>query len=391
MRGVEATLIGEPTDMAVIAPDDRPGVQRHALAVHRSRKRIAPFRLHIPDERAEALSLLRERSRACVLAGGIDVINRMKSGDEPEDVVYIGRIDALRRIMQSQDGLHIGATCTHHELATSPIAARAAPALPSVWGSLANPRIRFKGTVGGNLMANEPDYEGPSILAAHGADLRFLTPAGVRMCRASSTSVLGGKTRRGKTRRGCSKPFSCRAIGDPSRLRPLSQRRRRRCACALLEGDVVVGARAAVTWAFPQPCCADLPIESADTARHAAGSRRHAGAGMGGGAAGTHDRPPCLRRLSPSHHRGSLASGARARRARHCGVIGPEPLAITFSLNGRDAHDQDRAIDGAGRCPARRPRPDRNEGRMRPGRMWCMHGPHRRPPDGVLHRVRLHG
>ena len=217
MRGVEATLIGEPADMVVIAPDDRPGVQRHALAVHRSRKRIAPFRLHIPTSAPEALSLLRERPRAWVLAGGIDVVNRMKSGDEPEDVVYIGRIDALRRITQSQDDLHIGATCTHHELATSPIAARAAPALPSVWGSLASPRIRFKGTVGGNLMANEPAYEGPSILSAMGADLRFLTPAGVRMV----SCVEYFRARRQDptwqdptwpTRRGCSKRLSCRAI-----------------------------------------------------------------------------------------------------------------------------------------------------------------------------------
>ena len=262
MRGVEATLIGEPTDMAVIAPDDRPGVQRHALAVHRSRKRIAPFRLHIPTSAPEALSLLRERSRACVLAGGIDVINRMKSGDEPEDVVYIGRIDALRRIMQSQDGLHIGATCTHHELATSPIAARAAPALPSVWGSLASPRIRFKGTVGGNLMANEPAYEGPSILSAMGADLRFLTPAGVRM-----VSCVEYFRARRQDRTWQDPTWLLEAVVVPcNRAIRLDYDRSFKGVAGVvlalaIEGDVVVGARAAATWAFPQPCCADLPIE----------------------------------------------------------------------------------------------------------------------------------
>jgi carbon-monoxide dehydrogenase medium subunit len=255
MRGAEASIFGKLADRAgvVIAPDDR----RHALAVHRSRKRIAPFRLHIPTSAAEALTLLRECPRACVLAGGIDVINRMKAGDEPEDVVYIGKIDALRRIEHSQDVLHIGATCTHHELATSPIAARAASALPSVWGSLASPRIRFKGTVGGNLMANEPAYEGPSILCAMGANLRFLTPAGIQMI--SCVDYVRAQ-RRDPTWLLEAAVVPCNRAIHLDYDRSLKGVAGVVLALAI-EGDLVVGARAAASWAYREPYCADLPIE----------------------------------------------------------------------------------------------------------------------------------
>jgi hypothetical protein len=139
---LQATRLDAQTKVRVTPAHVANAPEFGELAVHRSRKRIAPFRLHVPHSVAEAVAMLCEYRPACIVAGGLDVINRMKAGDEHKDVVYIGNIDALRHIGMSQDLLHVGAACTHHELAASKIAARALPGLPPIWGVLANPRIR---------------------------------------------------------------------------------------------------------------------------------------------------------------------------------------------------------------------------------------------------------
>jgi carbon-monoxide dehydrogenase medium subunit len=231
----------------------------HPLAVHRSRKRIAPFRLHVPTNAAAALALLRKHPGACVVAGGIDVINRMKAGEAADDVVYIGRIGFLRRIEASPHALEIGACCTHHELAVSPVVSRAIPALASVWGSIANPRIRHKGTVGGNLMANQPDYEGPAILAALDARLRFITQAEVRD--VACTEYFAARQR--------DPMWLLQAVLVPCERRiHLDYDRSLKGVAGVvlalfLDGDMVVSARAAVSWAYREVRSADLPIGSA--------------------------------------------------------------------------------------------------------------------------------
>ena len=52
-----------------------------SLAVHRSRKLIPEFRLHRPRSAMEAVALKASAGTGAVfMAGGIDVVNRMKFG-----------------------------------------------------------------------------------------------------------------------------------------------------------------------------------------------------------------------------------------------------------------------------------------------------------------------
>ena len=56
------------------------------LAVHRSRKLIPEFRLHRPRSAAEAVAMKAAAGPGAVyMAGGIDVVNRMKSGLQVTD------------------------------------------------------------------------------------------------------------------------------------------------------------------------------------------------------------------------------------------------------------------------------------------------------------------
>jgi carbon-monoxide dehydrogenase medium subunit len=130
------------------------------LAVHRSRKLIPEFRLHRPLSAAEAVAMKAAAGPGAVyMAGGIDVVNRMKSGLPVTDVIHLGRVAGLDAIQETEDGLRLGALVTHDRPATSPLVRARLPALAQTWPDVANIRIRCKGTIGGNIMAGEPAYE----------------------------------------------------------------------------------------------------------------------------------------------------------------------------------------------------------------------------------------
>lgn len=161
------------------------GPQSGAGWVSRSHRAIAPFRLHRPAAVGDAVRLLAENQGARALAGGIDLIAALRDGmlaPPPADIVWLGGIAALRRIDCTDDVLRIGATATHHDIETSDIIARLRPDITAAWRTVGNIRVRMAGTVGGNLLAGNPAYEAPVILAALGARLSFATPAGPVEC-----------------------------------------------------------------------------------------------------------------------------------------------------------------------------------------------------------------
>lgn len=256
------------------APEIRTAITEHALAVHRSRKRIAPFRLQRPDDTASVVQMLHDLPRACVIAGGIDVVNRMKCGEPFDHLISVDRIDTLRQIDVHETTLRVGAACTHDQIATSGVVRHAAPALARAWASIANPRIRFKGTVGGNVMARHPDYEGEAILSAIGATLRFATRDGPQLVPPANPSAAHS----GWLLEGIAVPVE-------RDLRVVYDRSFKGVAGVVLglalDGRSVLRARAATSWAHPSVYCAELPLagmpladvihDAADIARDWAG------------------------------------------------------------------------------------------------------------------------
>ena len=131
-----------------------------SLAVHRSRKLIREFRLHRPRSAMEAVALKAAAGAGAVfMAGGIDVVNRMKFGASVTEVIHLGRLACLDRIEEREGELHLGALVTHDRLATAPQVAARVPSLAQTWPDVANIRIRCKGTIGGNIMAGDPSYD----------------------------------------------------------------------------------------------------------------------------------------------------------------------------------------------------------------------------------------
>lgn len=98
-----------------------------------------------------ALSQLKDG--AVVKAGGLDLLDRMKNGTaQPEKLVNIRNVSALRGIEETDKGLKIGALATLTELSEHPAIRKQYQILSDACGSAATPHIRNMATVGGNLL-----------------------------------------------------------------------------------------------------------------------------------------------------------------------------------------------------------------------------------------------
>jgi xanthine dehydrogenase YagS FAD-binding subunit len=107
---------------------------------------------------AQGISLLtRYQEKASVLAGGSDLLTRMKDRLQgpklqlPQHLLDITGIKELKYIREQKSGLKIGATTLLTDIASSPWVAEKYPLLSQAASQVAVPQIRNVGTLGGNL------------------------------------------------------------------------------------------------------------------------------------------------------------------------------------------------------------------------------------------------
>jgi len=130
-----------------------------------------------PASVADALGLLAADDGARALAGGQTLINVMKArAASPDMLVDLNGLDELKGIELAGDGtLTIGAMTTYTELIES-AEAKARPILGEVAATIADVQVRNRGTVGGNVCANDPTNHLPPLMTAIGA--RFTIAGG---------------------------------------------------------------------------------------------------------------------------------------------------------------------------------------------------------------------
>jgi xanthine dehydrogenase YagS FAD-binding subunit len=101
--------------------------------------------------------LTRYQGKASILAGGSDLLTRVKDRLEgpklqlPQHLLDITGIKELRYIRDQKNGLKIGATTILTDIASSPLVADKYPLLSRAASQVAVPQIRNVGTLGGNL------------------------------------------------------------------------------------------------------------------------------------------------------------------------------------------------------------------------------------------------
>lgn len=131
---------------------------------------------------AEAVAALAQPGAAAV-AGGTDLCAGFNAGLTPSLLVDLSRLEVLRGIEITTEDIRIGALVTHAQGSRDQGLRAALPGFAAAWGMLANPRIRHRATIGGNIMARHTRYEMSLLLTALGARLIFAegeqTPAQV--------------------------------------------------------------------------------------------------------------------------------------------------------------------------------------------------------------------
>ena len=139
--------------------------------IYGSHSAIAPFRLLRPARIEDAVAAAADGA-AC-LAGGVDLVPALRAGRRVERIVHLGGIAALKSIERRGDTLRVGAGVTYARLAVDTAIAAALPDLATVWRGVANVRVRHAATIGGNVMAGNPQYDMLPALQALDAKLVF--------------------------------------------------------------------------------------------------------------------------------------------------------------------------------------------------------------------------
>lgn len=154
-------------------------------------------RYHKPKKMGEALALLSSEGRSAFpLAGGTDVVVKMRAGHvRPTALVDLGLL-GLGGIRPAQDAVVVGATCTMAELQRHPTVRQELPTLAHAAAQLGANQIQHMATLGGNLCNASPAADGVCALVALDARVMLRSPNGVR-----SVPVLEFLTGPGQTLR----------------------------------------------------------------------------------------------------------------------------------------------------------------------------------------------
>lgn len=142
----------------------------------------ASFDYHAPKTLDEAIALLgRLGDTAKILAGGQSLIPAMRFRlAAPDTLVDISRIRDLAYVEERGDHLAIGAMTREHALEASPVVAASYPLLLDTAKVIADPLVRNKATVGGNLAHADPANDHPATMLAYGAQVIARGASGTR-------------------------------------------------------------------------------------------------------------------------------------------------------------------------------------------------------------------
>jgi carbon-monoxide dehydrogenase medium subunit len=142
---------------------------------------VNDFEYLMPASLEEAMGLLKiYGSKAALIAGGTDVMVKIrKTRNAPDVLISLRRLSDLRYI-QKNGGYHIGALTTHRMLEQSPLVQSELSALHDAASRVGSVQIRNVGTLGGNICNAAPSADTAGPLLALDATAVLEGPQGRR-------------------------------------------------------------------------------------------------------------------------------------------------------------------------------------------------------------------
>ena len=140
------------------------------------------FEYHRPGDLASAIGILSAHGdEARVIAGGHSLIPMMKLRmASVGHLVDLQAVAELRGITVAEGQVTIGAMVTQAELIHHEGLARAVPILREAALQIADPQVRYMGTVGGNVANGDPGNDMPGLMQCLDARFTLVGPGGSR-------------------------------------------------------------------------------------------------------------------------------------------------------------------------------------------------------------------
>ena len=140
------------------------------------------FEYHAPSSIDDAIQLLSEHADdAKIIAGGHSLLPMMKLRfAEPAHLIDINGISELKGMQEESGVIRIGAMTTENEIIDSALLREKCPLLPDVTRLIADPQVRNRGTIGGDIAHGDPGNDHPAVMLALDASFVLKGPNGER-------------------------------------------------------------------------------------------------------------------------------------------------------------------------------------------------------------------
>ena len=147
----------------------------------------ATFDYEVAKSVDHAIALLGERAEdAKLLAGGHSLLPAMKLRlTRPSVLVDIGRLAELSYVRDGGEHVAIGALTRHRDVHHDPLLQVHCPVVSFAAGTIGDPQVRHRGTIGGTLAYGDPASDLPAVMLALDAELVVRGQGGERTVPAS--------------------------------------------------------------------------------------------------------------------------------------------------------------------------------------------------------------
>jgi len=176
------------------------------------------MRYESPATTKEAVALLaKAKGEAHVLAGGTDLLVRMKTGlAEPNLVVDIKRIPDMTSITKTKKGFRIGAAVSGAQLGAHKALAKAWPGVVEATNLIGSDQIQGRCTMVGNLCNASPAADSVPAMIAAGAKAVVVSKGGRRTVPVEKIVTGPGTTslRKGEVIEAITLPDAGKRTGD---------------------------------------------------------------------------------------------------------------------------------------------------------------------------------
>ena len=151
----------------------------------------ASFEYHAPGSLADAIALLKQHGdEAKVLSGGHSLVPLMKLRfAAPAHIVDINGIPGLDYVKEEGGVLKIGALAREADLETSDVVAAKFPLILDAAKLIADPQVRNRATIAGNLAHGDPANDHPAVMLALNAEVAIEGSGGGRVLPVSELFV----------------------------------------------------------------------------------------------------------------------------------------------------------------------------------------------------------